>query len=40
MVEKGRGGICHAIDQYTETNNKYMKDSDKNKESLYISFDT
>ena len=37
MVEKGiRGGICHAIHRYTETNNKYMEDYDKNKESSYL----
>ena len=35
MVEKDiRGGICHAIHQYSNTNNKYMKDYDKNNESL------
>ena len=33
IVEKGiKGGICHAIHRYTKTNNKYMKDYDKNKE--------
>ena len=33
MVGKGiRGEICHAINQYAKTNNKYMKDYDKNKE--------
>ena len=27
MVEKGiRGGICHSIYQYVNTNNKYMED--------------
>ena len=37
MVEKEiRGGICHAIHRYTKANNKYMKNYDKNKESLYI----
>ena len=37
MVEKGvRGGICHSIYRYTEANNKYMKDYDKNKELSYI----
>ena len=37
MVEKGlRGGICHSAYQYAKTNNKYMKDYDKNKESSYI----
>ena len=39
MVEKGiRGGICHAIDQYIKTNNKHMKDYDKNKESSYLQY--
>ena len=34
MVEKGiRGCICHCIYQYAQTNNKYMKDYVKNKES-------
>ena len=34
MVEKGiRGGICHGIHRYAKTNNKYIKDYDKNKES-------
>ena len=41
MMEKGiRGGIYHFIYRYakqiTNTNKKYMKDYDKNKESLYI----
>ena len=37
MVEKGvRGGICRSIYRYTEANNKYMKDYDKNKELSYI----
>ena len=36
MVEKGiRGGICHAIHRYLKVNNKYMKNYDKNIESLY-----
>ena len=27
MIEKGtRGGICHAIQQYSKANNKYVKD--------------
>ena len=30
VVEKGiREGICHAILQYSKTNNKYLKDYDK-----------
>ena len=37
MVEKGiRGGRCHAIYRYAKENNKYLKNYDKNKESLYI----
>ena len=39
MVEKGiRGGICHIIHGYAKSNNKYMKDYDKNKESLYLKY--
>ena len=38
MAEKGIEGICHSIYQYTKTNNKYMKDFDKNKESSYIQY--
>ena len=39
MVEKGiKVEICHSIYQYTEANNKYMKDYDKNKESLYLQY--
>ena len=39
MVEKGiRGGICHAIHQYTKANNKYMKDHDKSKESSHLKY--
>ena len=39
MVEKGiRGGICHSISNYAKTNNKYMKDYDKNKESSYLQY--
>ena len=38
MVEEGiRGGICHAIHQYTKANNKYINDYDKNKES-YLNY--
>ena len=38
MVEKGlRGGICHSIYRYAKAN-KYMKDYDNNKESLYIQY--
>ena len=39
MIEKGiRGRIIHAIHRYAKTNNKYMKDYDKNKESLYLTY--
>ena len=39
MVEKEiRGGISHSIYRYTKANNKYMKDYDKNKESLYLQY--
>ena len=39
MVEKGiRGGICHAIHRYEKSNNKYIKNYDKNKESSYIHY--
>ena len=39
MVEKGiRGGICHSIHRYAKVNNKYIKDYDRNKESLYLKY--
>ena len=39
MVEKGiRGGICHTIRLYARTNNKYMKDYDKNRETYYLKY--
>ena len=38
-LEKGvRGGICHSIYRYRKTNNKYIKNHDKNKESSYIQY--
>ena len=38
-VEKGiRSGICHSVYWYTKAKNKYMKDYNKNKESLYIQY--
>ena len=38
-LEKGlRGGICHSIYRYRKTNNKYIKNYDKNKESSYIQY--
>ena len=39
MVEKGiRGGICHAVHRYAKANNKYMKNYDKDIESLYLMY--
>ena len=39
MVEKGtRGRISHSIYRYAKDKNKYMRDYDKNKESLYIQY--
>ena len=39
MVEKEiRGRICHAIHNYAEANNKYMKDFNKNKESSCLKY--
>ena len=39
MAEKDtRGGICHSIYQHAQTNNKYMKNYDKNKESSYLQY--
>ena len=39
MVEKRiRGGICHAIHRYTKTNNKYMKNYNKNIELSYLMY--
>ena len=37
--EKGiRVGICNKVDSYAETNNKYMKNYDKNKESSFLMY--
>ena len=39
MVGKGmRGGICHTINRYAKTNNKYMKVYDKNIELSYFKY--
>ena len=33
-----RGKTCHAIHHYAKANKKYVKDYDKNKESLYLKY--
>ena len=39
MVEEGiRGRICQVSQIYCKANNKYMKNYDKNKESIYIPY--
>ena len=39
MVEEEiRGGTCHAIHRHARANNKYMKNYDENKASLYIQY--
>ena len=39
MVEEGiRDGICHSTHRHARANNKYMKNYDENKESLYIQY--
>ena len=39
MVERSiRVGLCHSIYQNGKTNNKYMKDYDKNKELSYLQY--
>ena len=39
MVEEViRGGIMHSIHSHAKTNNKYMKNYDENKESLYFQY--
>ena len=39
MVKKGiTGGICYSVYQYEKTNNKNMKDYDKNKELCYLQY--
>ena len=39
MLEKGiRGGVCQVSHHYANANNKYLKNHDKNKESLYIEY--
>ena len=39
MVEKGiREGICHAILRYAKSNNKYMKDYNKDEEDPFLQY--
>ena len=39
MIEEGiRGGICRSIHRYAKTNNKYMKNYNKNIESWYLTY--
>ena len=39
MVEKGtRGGICQTIHRYAKTNNKYMKNYNKDITSSYLMY--
>ena len=40
MVKKKgiKEGICNSIYRYAKANNKYMKDYDKNKESIYFQY--
>ena len=39
MFEKEiRGGMCQVSHHYSEANNKYMKNHDKNKESTYVEY--
>ena len=39
MTEKCiRGGICQASHRYVKANNQYMKNYDKNIESLYLEY--
>ena len=39
MVQEGiRGGTCHSIYRYPKANNKYMKNYNENKKSLYLQY--
>ena len=36
--KRTRGGICHAMHRFAKANNKYMKNYDKSKETLYLMY--
>ena len=39
MFEEGiRGGMCQATYKYAKANNKYMKNHDRNIESLFLEY--
>ena len=39
MIEEGiRGGICDAVHRYANSNNEYIKNYDKSKDSSYIQY--
>ena len=39
MIEEGiRGGICQPVHRYTKTNNKYMKNYNKNIVSSFLMY--
>ena len=39
LFEKGvRGGMCNAVCKYVKANNKYMKNYDKTKESIFLMY--
>ena len=39
MIEEGiRGGICHAIHRYAKTNNKYIKDYNKDAKKSFLQY--
>ena len=38
LIIETRGGICQAVLRHVKTNDKYMKNNDKNIESSYIEY--
>ena len=38
MIKKGVRAVYHSVYQYVKSNNKYIKDYDKNKESAYLHY--